>query len=106
MVEDGGGLVGYYKRKEEFADVVDWVDTGIDQYYRQQKWVSGFGGLERWNGTVEWTGLEWWNGMEWNGGMIEYAHDSPRGPQRPNFMYEISKSPDFRNGFPDFWYIS
>ena len=27
-----------------------------------------------------------------------------RGPQRPNFMYEISKSPDFRNGFPDFWY--
>ena len=38
--------------------------------------VSGFGGLERWNGTVEWTGLEWWNGMEWNGGMIEYARDS------------------------------
>ena len=28
------------------------------------EWVSGFGGLERWNGMVEWTGLERWNGMQ------------------------------------------
>ena len=28
--------------------------------------VSGFGGLEQWNGMVEWTGLERWNEMEWN----------------------------------------
>ena len=27
-----------------------------------------------------------------------------RGPQRPIFLYEILKSPDFRNIFPDFWY--
>ena len=29
---------------------------------------------------------------------------SVRGPQRPIFLYEISKSLDSRNGLPDFWY--
>ena len=27
---------------------------------------------------------------------------NPRGPQRPDILYEISKSPDFKNGFLDF----